>query len=129
MQELKVDANGEPTSTFAERSRNLLFLCRQFSAFLLDSDLAAALVERTIKENQWVFEHPPLQNTESERVVWRHDYESLDEGLHDLLDGFRIRSKYAQMYEQRAKIGIDEVSTSNWQSKDDKLIQADSLSP
>ena len=101
--------NGDSTDTFAERSQNLLFMCRQFSAFLLDSDLAQSLVERIVKENEWVSRHLPIQATQGEVKGWQHDSESADERLHELLDGFKARSRYAQMYEQRAKIGIDEV--------------------
>ena len=93
-----------------ERSQSLLFICRQFSTFLLDSDLAQSLIERVIKENHWASQHLPSQATERERKIWQHDCESLAEGLHELLDGFKKCSRHAQMYEHRAKIGIDEVN-------------------
>ena len=113
LQEQKADSDGEVTNTFAERSRNLLFICRQFSAFLLDSDLAQSLVMRVVKENDYVSQRsrPGPEATEGDLKTWHHDCEALDEGLNEILDKFKSNSRYAQMYEQRAKIGIDEVGT------------------
>ena len=76
----------------------------------MDSDLAQPLVERVKKENEWFVKQLPPQATDSESKIWQHDSESLAENLGELLDGFKTNSRYAQSCEQRAKIGVDEVS-------------------
>ena len=76
----------------------------------MDSDLAQPLVERVKKENEWFVKQVPPRATDSESNIWQHDSEYLAENLGELLDGFRTNSRYAQSCEQRAKIGVDEVS-------------------
>lgn len=99
------------TSEYTKSSERFLLICRQLTSFIIDSDLVQGVIQRVIEENIWIGNHWPQPKAAEEAALWRRHSASIDQELHRQLANLKIYGRYARVGEDRARIGIDEVST------------------
>ena len=103
--------------THTERSTLLHLTFRRLSIIVTDSEFFKDRVEFIIQKNKWTSNHSPkpsenpIKDAESEASTkWQRNSKAVDEALQSLLGDVNVSRTYSRMYEQRARIGIAEVS-------------------
>ena len=86
-------------------------ICRQFSSFSLDNDLAQATVNRVIEENSWMSQNWPQTMAGAGGTQFPKFCEDANEALQFQLAELKICGRYSKTFVERARIGIDEVGT------------------